>query len=124
MLKEWAVPILRGRLVFEIQGEVIDAAAARHLLPEILGEGAARFVEAAAMAEKPAITLPELQAYPKQELVEERIDPAILETLRTSYSQGDRVTVRVPLVVYPSQAKALAGTSTCILLRRRRERHP
>jgi hypothetical protein len=109
VLKEWAVPILRGRLVFEIQGEVIDATAARHLLPEVLGDGAARFVEAAALAEKPAITLPELQAYPKQELVEERIDAAILETLRTSYSQGDTVTVRVPLVVYPGHAESSRG---------------
>jgi len=38
VLEEWAVPILRGRLVFEMQGELIDAAAARHMLPEIIGE--------------------------------------------------------------------------------------
>ena len=61
------------------------------------------------MAEKPAIKLPELQAYPKQELVEERIDPAILETLRTSYSRGETVTVRVPLVVYPSHTESSRG---------------
>ena len=109
VLKEWAVPILRGRLVFDIEGEVIDAAAARHLLPGILGEGAARFIEAAAMAQKPAIILPELQAYPKQELVEEQINPSILEILRTSYSQGDTVTVRVPVVVYPSHAESSRG---------------
>jgi hypothetical protein len=109
VLEEWAVPILRGRLVFEMQGEVIDAAAARHLLPEIIGDEAARFVEAAAMAKKPAIKLPELQAYPKQDLVEERIDPAILDTLRTSYSQGETVTVRVPLVVYPNHTESSRG---------------
>jgi hypothetical protein len=109
VLKEWAVPILRARLVFDIQGEVIDAAAARHLLPGILGEGAARFVEATPMAEKPAITLPELQAYPKQELVEKQINPPILEALRTSYSKGDTVTVRVPVLVYPSHAESSRG---------------
>jgi len=61
------------------------------------------------MAKKPAIKLPELQAYPKQDLVEERIDPAILDTLRTSYSQGETVTVRVPLVVYPSHTESSRG---------------
>jgi hypothetical protein len=109
VLNECAVPILRHRLVFEIQGEVIDAAAARTLLPKVLGEGAARFVEVAAMAEKPAITLPKLQAYPEQKLVEERIDPAILEALRTSYSGGDTIGVRIPLVVYPGDAEPSHG---------------
>ena len=109
VLKEWAVPILRAHLVFDIQGEVIDAAAARRLLPGILGEGAARFVEAAALAEKPAITLPELQAYPKQELVEKQMNPSILEALRTSYSKGDTVTVRVPVLVSPSHAESSRG---------------
>ena len=109
VLTEWAVPILRGRLVFEIQGEVVDAASARSLLPEILGEGAARFVGAVASGKKPEVTLPELQAYPKQELVEERIDPVVLETLRTSYGQGDAVTVRIPLTVYPDHAESSRG---------------
>ena len=109
VLTDWAVPILRGRLVFDLQGEVIDGTAAKILLPKMLGEGAARFVEAAAVTDEPAVTLPELKAYPEQKLVEERIDPAVLETLRTSYSGGDTVTVRMPLVVYPSHAEASLG---------------
>ena len=109
VLTDWAVPILRGRLVFEIQGEVIDAAAARTLLPEVLDQGAARFVEVAAMAEEPAIRLPELQAYPEKKLVEERLDPSVLEALRTAYSGGETVAVRIPLAIFPNQAEASRG---------------
>jgi len=109
VLTDWAVPILRDRLVFEIQGEVIDAAAARHLLPGILGEGAALFVETAASGKEPEITLPELQAYPKRELTEDLIDPVLLDALRSSYQRGDPVAVRIPLVVYPIRAEISCG---------------
>jgi hypothetical protein len=109
VLTDWAVPILRGRLVFDIQGEVIDSAAAMALLPGFLGERSAHFIQTAADGTKPEIELPLLRAYPKQELTEDRINPAILETLRTYYSQGDTVTVRVPLVVYPNNAGPSQG---------------
>lgn len=109
VLTDWAVPILRGRLVFEVQGEVIDATMARELLPQIFGQGAARFIEAAAMAEEPSITLPELQAYPKEELIEERIDPPMLEKMRASYSDGATVNVRVPIVLLPQDSQSLRG---------------
>jgi hypothetical protein len=107
VLTDWAVPILRGRLVFEVQGEVIDATAARTLLPEILkGGGAARFVEAAATAEGPPIWLPSVQAYPEQKL---QVDPVALEALRASYSGGETIAVRIPLVVYPGDAEPSRG---------------
>jgi hypothetical protein len=123
VLKEWAVPILRDRLAFDIQGEVIDATAARTLLPQVLGEGAARFVEAAS-DKRPEIMLPALQAYPKQELVEERIDPTILEALRASYSGGDPVAVRIPLVIYPSHAEASRGHVDLLLAQAEAETSP
>lgn len=109
VLTDWAVPILRGRLVFEIQGEVIDAAAAKALLPKLLGEGAAHFVEAAATERESAIMLPELRAYPEQKLDEERVDPITIETLRATYERGGTVAVRVPVVLFPQNGEAARG---------------
>jgi hypothetical protein len=63
-------------------------------------------------------------AHPKQELVEEQLDQAILGTLRASYRGGD--TVAVPGYRWGSSQvtlKSLAGTSTCFFLRGRQALH-
>lgn len=118
ILNEWAVPILRGRLVFEIQGEVIDAGMANALLPQVFGERAARFVEAIASEKVPLITLPELRAYPEAVLNEDRIDPTDLEALRARYDQGEIVSVRIPIVLLRNKGEnADSGQVTIHLAR-------
>jgi hypothetical protein len=105
VLTDWAVPILRGRLVFEIQGEIVDASKVRALLPELFGAGAAHFVEAVASDDAPSITIPELRAHPYSGLDEERLDSTDLESLRAVYNRGNIVSVRVPVILHRKEAQ-------------------
>ena len=56
-------------------------------------------------------------------LVKERLNPAILEALRTSYSGARRSPSAYRWWSTQVTPKAVAGTSTCILLRRSQEAH-
>jgi hypothetical protein len=105
VLKEWAVPILGGRLVFEIQNDVIDAAVATTLLPQVFGERAANFIEAVASDETAAMALPELRPYPEAGLDEGRLDATVLETLRARYAVGEVVSVRLPIILPRKEAQ-------------------
>jgi hypothetical protein len=109
VLTEWAVPILLGRLVLEVQDEVFDAPAVKALLPQVFGEDTARFVEAVASGGAPPVVLPPVRAYPEEKLSEELIDPVTLNDLRARHAAGGMMAVRVPVVVYPKRGGSERG---------------
>jgi hypothetical protein len=95
------VPILRGRLVVELQGETIDAAAARMLAPDVLGGSIATFLADVVDRGPPGVTLPEVRAYPERQLDEDRLDQDLLNVLRKAFADGETVAARLPVTVFP-----------------------
>lgn len=108
ILGEWLVPILRGRLVVEIQGEKIDAATAAELAASELGDVTAAFLATVARSNAVPDLLSEL--HPRSGgLNEDRISADKLAELRNRYARGEIVVVRAPVAVLPKKEAEKRG---------------
>jgi hypothetical protein len=108
VLREWLVPILRGRLVVDIAGQMIDAASAAVLAPAVLGPKVAAFVAEVATPKREPVELPELR-HPLGKLVADRLGPQVLGELRAAYGRREIVTVRVPVALFPKETGERRG---------------
>ena len=109
VLREWAVPILRGRLVIAVQGTKVDANYVRGEGVRKLGAEVLAFLEDVACGGTGAVSLPECCWELGNSLNEETLGPDLLAELRKRYVNGEIVQVRYPVRVTP---KSFGGSRT------------
>ena len=105
VLTEWVVPILRNRLIVEINDQRIDRSAAATLAKDELGPAVAKFVAEVAHPSVAPVELPEVRAHPLKDVVPERLTAEALNELRAAYARSELVATRLPTIFMPKEGK-------------------
>ena len=98
VVKNYAFPVLTGRLVFDVLGEQVDAGSLRELGRELLEPGLIDFIDAVQAEGASVVKLRE----PRREngsfkIAEADFEPAVLDRLRQRFADRRLVSLNVPL---------------------------